>query len=96
MRFLKQNWITLLGIAIGVAGGCAYWLFVGAENSMSEITASPVNCSLWGALIGGLFFNIYQEDRKSIKRKRIRHGKSNLAGIRRDSSLRMQQSSKEQ
>lgn len=62
--FLKKNLITLLGVASGGVGGFLYWYFVGCVSGTCPIAASPLNSTLWGMLLGGLLFNMFQENPK--------------------------------
>ncbi|WP_455638856.1 DUF6132 family protein [Parabacteroides sp.] len=67
--FFKRHWLTLLGIAIGALGGFLYWRFVGCTTGTCPITSSPVNSSVWGAIIGGLLFSSFRkEDKVSINK----------------------------
>lgn len=57
--------ITALGVAIGAGLGWLYWNYFGCTNGCA-ITSSPVNSSLYGALMGGLVVNTFKrEERKS-------------------------------
>jgi hypothetical protein len=57
--------ITALGVAIGAGLGWLYWNYFGCTNGCA-ITSSPVNSSLYGALMGGLMVNtLKREERKS-------------------------------
>jgi Family of unknown function (DUF6132) len=49
----------LLGIALGALGGWLYWRFVGCANGTCAITSSPVNSTLYGALMGGLLVSSF-------------------------------------
>lgn len=57
--------ITAIGVAIGAGLGWLYWNYFGCTNGCA-ITSSPVNSSLYGALMGGLVVNTFKrEERKS-------------------------------
>ena len=57
--------ITALGVGIGAGLGWLYWNYFGCTNGCA-ITSSPVNSSLYGALMGGLMVNTFKrEERKS-------------------------------
>lgn len=64
MNFLKQNRITLIGIMFGAVAGFLYWKFVGCSSGSCAITSKPVNSTIYGALMGGLLFNIFQTKKK--------------------------------
>lgn len=62
--FFKRHWLTLLGIALGAAGGFLYWNFIGCTTGTCPITSSPINSSVWGAIIGGLLLSSFQKENK--------------------------------
>lgn len=62
--FFKRHWLTLLGIALGAAGGFLYWSFIGCTTGTCPITSSPINSSVWGAIIGGLLLSSFQKENK--------------------------------
>lgn len=64
----KKYWPVLLGIAVGAVAGYLYWRYVGCTTGSCPITSSPVNSSLWGAVMGGLLGNIMQPDSR-VKNK---------------------------
>jgi ABC-type antimicrobial peptide transport system permease subunit len=66
MYYLQKYMLTIIGIIIGAAGGYAYYYFVGCASGTCSITSSPVNSTLYGALIGGLLLNTFQKDKKDI------------------------------
>jgi C4-dicarboxylate transporter len=56
--------ITGIGIAIGVLAGYAYYFYVGCASGTCAITSKPLNSTLYGALMGGLVFNMFVKDTK--------------------------------
>lgn len=62
--FFKRHWLTLLGIALGAAGGFLYWNFIGCTTGTCPITSSPINSSVWGAIIGVLLLSSFQKENK--------------------------------
>jgi Family of unknown function (DUF6132) len=62
MNFIATHKLTLLGIAIGALGGFAYYYFIGCASGTCAITSKPFNSSLYGAVLGGLSFNIFQKN----------------------------------
>lgn len=58
--FFRKYWPVLLGVAVGAIAGYLYWRYVGCTTGSCPITSSPVNSSLWGAVIGGLLGSILQ------------------------------------
>ena len=63
MRFFKKHLLTIIGIIVGAAGGYAYYHFVGCATGTCPITSKPLNSTLYGALMGGLLFNILQKEK---------------------------------
>lgn len=58
--------LTIIGILMGAIAGFAYYYFVGCASGTCSITSSPINSTLYGALLGGLFLNIFQKEDKDI------------------------------
>lgn len=62
MNFIATHKLTLFGIVIGALGGFAYYYFIGCASGTCAITSKPFNSSLYGAVLGGLSFNIFQKN----------------------------------
>jgi len=60
----KQLIITGIGILIGAVGGYLYYHYVGCASGTCAITSKPVNSTLYGSLMGGLFFNMFTKKEK--------------------------------
>jgi C4-dicarboxylate transporter len=56
--------ITGIGIVIGALAGYAYYFYVGCASGTCAITSKPLNSTLYGALMGGLVFNMFFKDTK--------------------------------
>jgi C4-dicarboxylate transporter len=56
--------ITGIGIVIGALAGYAYYFYVGCASGACSITSKPLNSTLYGALMGGLVFNMFVKDTK--------------------------------
>ncbi len=65
---MKQYILTIIGVVLGALGGYLYYYFVGCASGTCAITSKPLNSTLYGALMGGLFFNIFQKDPKTVKK----------------------------
>lgn len=52
---------SILGITLGAGLGWLYWHYFGCTTGCT-ITSSPVNSSLYGALMGGLLMNTFKRD----------------------------------
>jgi hypothetical protein len=55
----KIVFITLSGVLLGAVAGYAYYSFVGCASGTCAITSKPLNSTLYGALMGGLLFNLF-------------------------------------
>ncbi|MEO8719532.1 MAG: DUF6132 family protein [Ginsengibacter sp.] len=67
---LKKNLLTIIGVTLGAVGGYFYYHFVGCDSGTCAITSRPVNSTLYGALMGGLLFNIFKKKETSISKKK--------------------------
>lgn len=69
MKHLK--WI--IGIIAGAVVGFSYWYFIGCNTGTCAITSSPINSTIYGALMGILLVNA-----SSGKGKKEAENKSSL------------------
>ena len=60
----KGYLITGIGVVIGLVSGYIYYYYVGCASGTCTITSKPSNCTLYGGLMGGLFFNLFVKERK--------------------------------
>lgn len=51
--------ITGIGIVVGTIAGYLYYFYVGCASGTCAITSKPLNSTLYGALMGGLIFNMF-------------------------------------
>ncbi len=51
--------ITVIGVVIGAIAGYLYYFYVGCSTGSCAITSKPFNSTLYGALMGGLLFNMF-------------------------------------
>lgn len=63
---IRKHRITILGAILGAVAGYLYWRFVGCSSGGCAITSSPFMSTLWGLLMGGTFFNIFEK--KPVKK----------------------------
>jgi tetrahydromethanopterin S-methyltransferase subunit D len=59
--FIRKHRLTILGGLLGGVGGYLYYHFVGCASGTCPITSSPFLSTLWGILLGGLFFNNFEK-----------------------------------
>ena len=53
-----------MGILAGAVGGYLYYHFIGCTSGSCPITSQPVNSTLYGAMMGGLFFSSFKKEEK--------------------------------
>jgi hypothetical protein len=51
--------ISGIGVVVGAIAGYLYYFYVGCASGTCAITSKPLNSTLYGALMGGLIFNIF-------------------------------------
>ena len=51
--------ITGIGIVVGAIAGYFYYFYIGCASGSCAITSKPLNSTLYGALMGGLIFNMF-------------------------------------
>ncbi|HRN73123.1 MAG TPA: DUF6132 family protein [Ginsengibacter sp.] len=64
MQFIKNNILTISGIVLGAVAGFIYWKYVGCLSGTCMITSKPINSTVYGAVMGGLFFSIFRKEKK--------------------------------
>ena len=64
MGFLKRNIGIILGVVLVMLAGFLYWNYVGCVSGTCAITSSPVNSTLYGALMGGLLGGTFKKERE--------------------------------
>ncbi|MFN3488085.1 MAG: DUF6132 family protein [Emticicia sp.] len=62
MNFINNNKLTIIGVVIGAIGGYLYYYYVGCASGTCPITSKPLNSTLYGAVMGSLFFNIFKKE----------------------------------
>lgn len=63
-KWVKKQLPAIIGVFAGTLAGYCYWKFVGCSSGSCAITSSPVNSSIYGAVMGGLLFSIFKKDNK--------------------------------
>lgn len=61
LQIINRYKLTLIGILVGCTGGYLYYYFVGCADGSCAITSSPVNSTLYGGLMGGLLFDMFNK-----------------------------------
>ena len=63
MNFILKHRLSIIGIIAGALFGYLYYYFVGCASGTCAITSKPLNSTLYGAMMGGLFFNIFHKEK---------------------------------
>ncbi|MEO8759309.1 MAG: DUF6132 family protein [Bacteroidia bacterium] len=66
-NILLKYKLELIGVVLGSIAGWCYWYFVGCASGTCAITSSPVNSSLYGAMMGGVLANMFKKEKKQEK-----------------------------
>ncbi|VAW17075.1 putative membrane protein [hydrothermal vent metagenome] len=67
---MSKKTILLLGVGVilGALGGYLYYAEIGCVSGTCAITSKPVNSTLYGALMGGLVFNMFIKSPENRKK----------------------------
>jgi hypothetical protein len=57
MTIIKKYRMEIIGTLVGGVLGYAYYHFVGCNSGTCAITSKPLNSTLYGAVMGLLFFS---------------------------------------
>ena len=52
--------LVVFGVIIGSIAGYLYYYFVGCASGTCAITSNPINSTLYGAMMGGLLFSMFE------------------------------------
>ncbi|MBC7629412.1 hypothetical protein [Ferruginibacter sp.] len=58
IKIIRKNILTITGAIAGIF----YWKFIGCSTGKGYIQSNPVKMTLYGTLLGGLSFNIFQSE----------------------------------
>jgi hypothetical protein len=67
MNFIIKHLLTIIGIFAGAIGGYLYYHFVGCASGTCAITSKPMNSTLYGAMMGGLLFNMSKREKSKTE-----------------------------
>lgn len=63
-QFFLNNILYIIGAIVGGIGGFLYWKFVGCASGTCRITSSPLNSTVYFALLGALTFSLLKKNNK--------------------------------
>ncbi len=64
MKRLGKYAGVMAGVLLGAVAGFCYWKFIGCYSGTCAITSKPLNSTLYGAMMGGLFFSLFIKQKK--------------------------------
>jgi phage shock protein E len=67
MNFIIKHKLTIIGIIVGAIGGYLDYHFVGCASGTCAITSKPMNSTLYGAMMGGLLFNMFKKEKSKTE-----------------------------
>lgn len=67
MNFILKYKLTIIGLIVGAIGGYLYYHFIGCSSGTCAITSKPLNSTLYGAMMGGLSFSMFQKEKTKAK-----------------------------
>ena len=59
----QKNKLSIIGAVIGAIGGFTYWKFIGCESGTCKITSSPLNSTLYFAILGALMLSMFKKEK---------------------------------
>lgn len=58
---MKKYLLHIIGAGVGAVSGFLYWKYVGCLTGTCKITSSPINSTLYFALMGMLVFSMFKK-----------------------------------
>ena len=68
-KWFSTNLLYIIGTVVGAVAGYAYWHQIGCLSGTCAITSSPVNSTLYGAVLGALLLGIFKTESKRKQEK---------------------------
>jgi ABC-type long-subunit fatty acid transport system fused permease/ATPase subunit len=59
----QKNKLYIIGAVIGAISGFAYWKFIGCQSGTCKITSSPLNSTMYFAILGALTFSLFKKEK---------------------------------
>jgi hypothetical protein len=64
MKTIQTYQLTLIGVVAGALAGYLYYHFIGCASGTCAITSQPANSTVYGAMMGGILFNMFQKEKE--------------------------------
>jgi hypothetical protein len=61
---IKKYTFLIIGAFLGGLVGFFYWKFIGCTSGTCKITSSPLNSTLYFAMMGTLVFSMFKKEEK--------------------------------
>ena len=61
-KWFSTNLLYIIGTVVGAVAGYLYWQQIGCLTGTCAITSSPVNSTLYGAVLGALLLGIFKTE----------------------------------
>lgn len=65
-ELIRKYKLEIIGLGVGAVAGWAYWFFIGCSSGTCAITSSPVNSTLYMAVMGVLVFGLLKKENKKV------------------------------
>ncbi|MCC5928589.1 MAG: hypothetical protein JJU28_05020 [Cyclobacteriaceae bacterium] len=59
----KPRLYIIIGIITGALGGYLYYYYIGCMSGTCPITSNPIISTIYGSVMGGVFFNMLVNDK---------------------------------
>lgn len=69
MNFICKNGLAITGIVAGALAGYLYYHWIGCTSGSCPITSKPLNSTVYGAIMGGLFFSLFKKEKINSEKK---------------------------
>ena len=66
-NWIIKNKLYFIGTFIGALAGFLYWKYVGCLTGKCSITSSPINSTIYFALLGAVLFRAFKKESKESK-----------------------------
>ncbi len=66
-KLLKNNILVIIGLVIGAIAGFLYYKQIGCASGTCTITSSPINSTVYGAIMGSLIFSMFTNKNNNKK-----------------------------
>lgn len=65
-ELIRKYKLEIIGLGVGAVVGWTYWFFIGCSSGTCAITSSPVNSTIYMAVMGVLVFGLFKKENKKV------------------------------